>query len=343
MSAEGAGSPDANADFDRCLELAAADPQGDDMFSTLISVWAYYLSRAELDRARQVSETLRDALGGRRDVFRPQNLAGFGMLDWFAGRFGPALEALTAATGDLAEIGGSDDVAAAWFVPNDPAAAMHAHLGLARFMAGDLAGADACLARAHAVAAGLEFPSGPWSAAYATWLGSWISIEAGRLDRAAQALAEVRAASDRHGFANWELISATQTAVLEGVRALLAGDADADALAAHADEVGAHIEVWRMLELRLFLPFHLTTAGALSAAAGDADGARERYAASLRLADETGMRFYDAETRRRLAQLESGQDARRAALEDALALARTQGARPFEQRIARDLEALARA
>ena len=63
MSAEGAGSTEAGADFDRCLELAAADPHGDDMFSTLISLWAYHLSRAELDRARHGSEALRAALG----------------------------------------------------------------------------------------------------------------------------------------------------------------------------------------------------------------------------------------------------------------------------------------
>ena len=36
-----------------------------------------------------------------------------------------------------------------------------------------------------------------------------------------------------------------------------------------------------MLELRIFLPFYLTTAGALLAAAGDAGGARQRYDESL--------------------------------------------------------------
>jgi class 3 adenylate cyclase len=140
ISAEGAASADASADFDRCLELAAADPRGDDMFSTLISVWVYDLSRAELDRARHVSETLRAAVGDERDYFRPQNLAGFGMLDWFAGSFASALDTLAAATDDLAEIGREDEVAAAWFVPNDPTVAMHVHLALARFMAADVTG-----------------------------------------------------------------------------------------------------------------------------------------------------------------------------------------------------------
>jgi hypothetical protein len=47
------------------------------------------------------------------------------------------------------------------------------------------------------------------------------------------------------------------------------------------------------------------------------------------------MRFYDAETLRRLAGLE---DDPRPALEAALELAVRQGARPFELRIERDLD-----
>lgn len=337
MSAEGAASAEASADFDRCLELAATDPRGDHMFSTLISVWVYDLSRAELDRARRVSETLRVAVGGGRDYFRPQNLAGFGMLDWFAGRFASAAETLTAATDDLAAIGREDDVAAAWFVPNDPTAAMHVHLALARFMAADMAGADECVAQARAVAAALDFPQGPWSTAYAGWLGSWMWIEAGRLERAAEAVAELSSLSARHGFDSWELIAATQAAALEGSRALLSGGSDAAVLSAYADEVSAYLEVWEMLGLRLFQPFYLTLTGALLAAAEDLDGARQRYEQSLQLAADTGMRFYDAETKRRLAHLEADGDAVVAALRGALDLARSQAARPFEQRIALDL------
>ena len=66
-----------------------------------------------------------------------------------------------------------------------------------------------------------------------------------------------------------------------------------------------------MLGLRVLLPFYITTPGALLAAAGDVDGARERYEESLALAAETGMRFYDAETMRRIAQLAPDRDAGR--------------------------------
>jgi class 3 adenylate cyclase/tetratricopeptide (TPR) repeat protein len=340
MSAEGAASAEASADFDRCLELAAADPGGDDMFSTLISVWAYDLSRAELDRARQVLVTLRAALAGERLWFRPQNLAGFGMLDWFGGRFEDALATLEAATRDLTEMSSEADVDAVWFVPNDPAAAMHVHLALARFMTADVLGAGRSLALAGEVAEARDFPQGPWSAAYANWLGSWMWIEAGRLEEAGAALADLQASSDRHGFDNWALIGATQAAVLEAATALRSGTADAPELSEHADAIGAYIEYWQMVELRVFLPFYLTTTGALLAAAGDPDAARERYQESLRLAEETGMRFYDAETTRRLAHLASERGEVVATLRSALDLARSQAARPFELRIALDLHAL---
>lgn len=340
MSAEGAGSAEASADFDRCLELAAADPRGDAMFSTLISVWAYDLSRAELDRARQVTETLRGALDGQRNHFRPQNRAGFGILDWFAGSFASAADTLAAATDDLAQMGKADDVVAAWFVPNDPTVAMYVHLALARFMTADVTGAGESLDRAGAVAASLDFPQGPWSAAYACWLGSWMWIEAGRLDLAEELLTDLRSSSSRHGFDTWELVATTQSAALEGIRALRSSTPDADALQEHADAVGAYVELWEMVGLRLFLPFYLTTIGALLAEAGDEERAGRRYAESLQLAKRTGMGFYDAETRRRLAHLATNLEEVIAGLRGALDLARAQGARPFELRVALDLHGM---
>jgi len=340
MSAEGAGSTDAAADFERCLELAAAGPRGYDMFSTLISMWAYHLSRAELDRAREVSETLRAPLAGARSYFRPQNLASFGMLDWFAGSFTSAVDTLTTATDELAELSGEGDISSVWFVPNDASVAMHVHLALARFMAADLAGAEESLTWARAAAAALDFPQGPWSAAYANWLGSWMWIEAGRLDLADAALDDLRSSAARHGFDNWALIGATQTAAFEAIAALRSGTSDAAALAEQAGSLAAMIEFWQALELRILLPFYLTTIGALLAASGDVEGAGQRYEESLQLAAQTGMRFYDAETTRCVAHLAPDRASEIAALQAALDLARSQAARPFELRIALDLHEL---
>jgi hypothetical protein len=52
------------------------------------------------------------------------------------------------------------------------------------------------------------------------------------------------------------------------------------------------------------------------------------------------MRFYDAETMRRVAHLERNRDQTVSRLRAALELARSQGARPFELRIALDLHEL---
>ncbi len=310
------------------------------MFSTLISLWSYHLSRGELDHALQTSTTLRSALAGSRSYFRPQNLAGFGMLDWFAGSFTSAVDTLTRAPDELAELGDYGDISQMWFVPIDANAAMHVYLGLARFMASDVAGAEASLARARAIAEALDFPQGPWSIDYADWMGSWMWLESGRLDDAAAALGELRGSSALHGFANWQLIGATQAAAFDGLVALRSGSADTTALAERANALSGFIEFWKALELRLFLPFYLTTCGALLAASGDPDGARRRYEESLQLAVETGMRFYDAETARCVAHLASEPEAKIVGLRDALELARSQAARPFELRIALDLHDL---
>ena len=93
----------------------------------------------------------------------------------------------------------------------------------------------------------------------------------------------------------------------------------------------------KALGLRIFLPFYITTCGALFAASGDAAGARGRYQESLELAARTGMHFYDAETARRIAHVPRSPTTKAASLRDALERARSQRARPFELRIALDL------
>jgi len=336
MSLEGAASTEASADYARCLELAAGAGA---MFGTLISLWAYHLSRAELDLARQTGTRLRSALGGSRGSNRAANLASFGMLEWFAGSFASALDTLAEATQELAEVD-YGDISQVWFVPNDARAAMHVQLALARYMAADVAGADASLARARAIAEALEFPQGPWSADWAHWLGSWMWIESGRLDEAGAVLEELRTSSAVHGFGNWQLIGATQAAALEAIVALRSGGSDTTVLAEEASALSGFIEFWKALELRIFLPFYLTTRGALLAASGEPDGARQSYEESLELAAETGMRFYDAETARRVAHLAREPESKIAGLRDALELARSQAARPFELRIALDLHGL---
>ena len=167
-------------------------------------------------------------------------------------------------------------------------------------------------------------------------------IEAGELDRAEDLTARILSSSAEHGFDSWEMIAATHMAAIEGVRLLQSDSEDARVLADRGDALENMIQLWEAVGLRVFLTFYMTTAGALFAAAGDHDRARQHYDDALALAEQTGMHYYDAETNRRIAQLESEQDAQIAGLRKALELARSQGARPFELRISRELEACER-
>ena len=56
-AAEGTASPQAAADFERCLELAGTDLREADLFPILTALWAYYLPRGDVRRALQVSES----------------------------------------------------------------------------------------------------------------------------------------------------------------------------------------------------------------------------------------------------------------------------------------------
>jgi class 3 adenylate cyclase len=340
MLAEGVADADALADFDRCLALAASDPRGTDMVSALAALWARALSRGELDRARHISETLYAGLDERTEYLRTEILAGFGMLDWFEGSFDCALETLFGCTRDLARIEREHATETFWFTTGYPTLHMRAHLAIAQFMSGDLADADRPLHEAIAAGESMDFPRGPWSANYGRWLGSWMWMEEGRFELAGEALADLHASSARHGFDNWEVVAATQDAALDGLRALRSTPSPSPELADHAEALGAFIELWLTLGLKVFLPFYITTHGALLAAAGDVDAAQARYDESLALAAETKMRFYDAETMRRIARLAGDRDQTVSQLRNALDLARSQGARPFELRIALDVHGI---
>ena len=210
MSAEGAASADASADFDRCLELAAADPAGDDMVSTLISLWAYDLSRAELERAREVSETLRDAAGAATATPSGRRTS----------------RASGCSTGSAAASTGAVDDADRRRPTTSPrwVARTSRRRRLVRAQRPDRRDARAPRARAvhggrrrrrggeprpgaGTLAAALDFPQGPWSAAYATWLGSWMWIEAGRLDRAGRGARRRARVEPTARVRLWELIA----------------------------------------------------------------------------------------------------------------------------------------
>jgi class 3 adenylate cyclase len=335
-SAEGNSSPEAVHDYERSLELSLVDAGGDDMFNTLTALWGHYVVRGDLDRGQQVAELLRSGLHGPRDRYRPVNEAAFGTIRWFAGNFGEAHEQLEAAVAGLTTGQAIPEDAATYFMPSDAPASAHASLALARFVVGDVAGADEQIDAAMRRCGAIEFPQGPFTAAQSQSYAAWMLIERGDLVGATAAVATVAGLAERHGFDVWALVAATQQATIRAVSALEAHADDAATLSAHAQTVEGLCATWKMLDLALFLPFFTASAGRLRAAAGDGDSADARYAEVLGFAESTGMHFYDAEVLRLRAQLLPCGDAT-SQLRAALDLARSHRAVTFELRIARDL------
>ena len=335
-SAEGNSSPDVVQDYERCLELALGDVVSDDMFSTLIPLYGYYMTRGDLDRAQQVAEVLRVGVSRGRDDYRPDNEAAFGTIRWFAGDFAAAQQQLEGAVAGIATRPTSPDYAATYFMAFDAPAAAHAGLALARFMRGDVRGADEQTEAANDRCDTLEFPMGPFTAAYAELYGWWTLTERGDLAGAATAVTAVADIAERHSFDFWALMAANLRAIIDGLAALDTRSDDAEALVVHAEAVEGLCSLWQMLDLGLFVPFATAIAGHLRARAGDATGASARYIEALDVADAKGLHFYDAEVMRLQSQLLPEPEAT-SQLRDAFDLARTQGAVPFELRIGLDL------
>ena len=147
-------------------------------------------------------------------------------------------------------------------------------------------------------------------------------------------LAEVASIGEQHGFDLWSLIATTQHAATTAARN--AAEPDRGSSAGQA-MLSSLIDAWRAVEYRNCLMIYITMLGRLAAKSGDVERARTHYEEALDLAQSTRMHFYDAETLRCRAHLSEQADEVVRGLHEALALAREQGARPFELRIALDL------
>ena len=93
--------------------------------------------------------------------------SGLGMVAYQRGEFAVARRHFEKAVAGVAE----DDehhIEALWFIPDDPVALAHEHLGLVHMLHGDLAVAEADFRNAYRHAEQLGFPRGPYNHVYAT-------------------------------------------------------------------------------------------------------------------------------------------------------------------------------
>lgn len=336
-TAEGAQSPDAVADFERCLRLAGTDLHDDALFATLLAVGAYYLWRADLRRASQLLKVLQAGTEHGRQWFRPAIAGSSGIVAWLHDEFDTARAYFEQATTRLAE-DYEHQIQALWFVPHDPVALSHEHLAWDRLIHGDLLGAEGQLIRAVHRAHHLGYPQRPYNHLYAMDMEIWVRTEAGQYDRARALVVELIEKADRYGldYLYWQLLGATEQAMVEARASIASSDPDPTALPAQIDALTGVIDVWRALGAATYRPFYWCVLGQLLTAAGQPDQARIRLDTALQFAAETGVHFYDAELLRARAHTQTEPKVRAAGLATARELACRQGAWLFEMRASLD-------
>jgi class 3 adenylate cyclase/tetratricopeptide (TPR) repeat protein len=332
---DGYQSRAAAADFERCLQLGGTDLRNDELFATLTALPGYYVTRGDLGGLVQVIESLRNGLKQGRPWFRPviQTLSGW--VAWLHGEFDAAVSHLEAAAATLAAADQHKRFSKRFQV-NEPLAYTHIYLASARLMRGDLTGAETEFAHAARRAETLGFPLGANIIAYASTTEIGMHIEVGQLDRAMALAVDLSEQAERYDFDEYRLWAATLRAAISGLAALDADDVDQTILAAHITTMTESLDIWRKVELLMYVTFYDAVLARLLMAAGRPQAARERLDAALALAQHTGLHFYDAELLRLRAQSQAGPDARQADINAALDLARRQGAILFELRAALD-------
>ena len=334
-AAEGAGSAQAAADFERCLILSGTDPHADELFATLMALFTYYVNRADLQRADAVVTTLRVGVDGGRDWWRSENLAGAGIVCWLRGEFDNAATHLEEAA-RMATARGDHNIEAEWFAPFDPMVLDLTSLAQARWVRGDLAGADDVLRRATARAAELDFPQGPFSRCYARYVEATIAVEAGQDSRAIEASADISSVGTQHGFDQWIAAGELMNQCGGAVTTLRAEPPNPVALEIPIQMLTGWVTACRALEARGFLTSFDGFLARLLLAAGQPAEARRRIDDGLQLARDTGMHYYDAELLRLRAHTHTDPAHVQADLEAARELASRMGANGFALRAALD-------
>jgi tetratricopeptide (TPR) repeat protein len=334
-AAEGYQSPAVVEEFERCLQLAGTDLRDDQLFATLLALCSYYIPRADLSRAAQLLEVLQAGAEEERQWFAPAIESGLGMVAFQRGEFAVARRHFEKAVAGVAE----DDehrIEALWFIPDDPVALAHEHLGLVHMLHGDLAVAEADFRNAYRHAEQLGFPQGPYNHVYATDIEIEMRAWASQFGTARLLIAELLERAERYGFDFWQMYGATEQSLIDAYELLATEQPDEAALSAQIDATAGFIEFWRSVGLYAYQTRHDGILGQLMIAAGQPDQARACVDAALQMTEDTGMHVYDAELLRVRARTYTDPDMRAADLAAAIELARRQDAPLFELRAALD-------
>ena len=209
-------------------------------------------------------------------------------------------------------------------------------LVLAQLMRGELAAAEGALANAERLTHGFGFPEGQFSLAFVRFVEIWLRLETGEVDRAAAAAADVTGMGERHGLKIIQLFGLTWQACVDALGALRSERTDPNVLAHHITTLTDRVNSLRSVEVNEFVTFFDSVIGRLLIADGQREQARAGLDAALQFADDSEMRFYEAELLRLRARTHARHDARTADIDAARNLAHRQGAKLFELRAALD-------
>ena len=315
----GYAAPDAAREHERCLELCRMLEPGTEHLPDLIAVWSYYVLKGDLDRADDVIAADRGRVGAPDE---PPNELFTGFNRFFRGDFDAAHadhEAYLASG-----YGRRPGTHPAWPLPSDPTATSWALLALTIELRGEPDRAAEAIAAAKARAMALPFPWGPFSQAFVGAYACLLAILVRDYPAADAEVTGLLAVSERHGFVFFTLYGQLQRAI-----ATLRPGGSAD-----LDTVDQALALWRMVGADLWLPGFLTEIAEHRLRRGDLDGAREFIRDAEAITEQSGARYWAAETTRvrgecRLAAGDAGgADDLRAAAD----LAARQGAVLFERR-----------
>ncbi|OMC27828.1 adenylyl cyclase [Mycobacterium sp. GA-1841] len=329
-AAHGSMSGDCPADYQRCLDLATTRSYQDELFWALNALVSYCIPRAELQRGRELLDSLSGLITKERPWLHTAIASSMGSIAWLQGDFAIARSHLLSALED-SSAADPRELDTTWWGNTDPISGAHTYLALSDLLHADLAGAESHLAESVRRCGLLEFPVDAFNRAHTYFKQIWVCLESGQIEEAMTLSAGMRRCTEESGLDLWRVVSATVYATVKAITALQSG-ADPVALMAAADNIARRVDGSRVMHLNVYLNFHDAIIGRLLIAAGQPDLARERLEQSLLIAGGTGMHFHDAELMRLRAHTFDEEPARRTALADALACARGQQALLFELR-----------
>lgn len=339
----GNADPGARGDYDACEQLVHEHASGPEFVDTLVSLWGYYTARGSLLRAEELLGQIR-ATGVCEDpVYDAQNLGATGLVALLRGEFSRAASCFAAADAVRPEGVVEQPEPSRWQFPNDPIAVEDAFRGVLAWQLGDDEQSRVHLRDARHRAELLPFPHGAFSLCYVLHYGVWVDLERQDFDRARRSVDELLALAAQHGFDFWSVSGAMLASTLTACVELAAPSPDPDVLRGESEQQGALRSVITMIDSQAFVPFGLTQQARVLHALDDDAAALELLDRAEAVAAETGSHFYLAETWRTRASILGRVDPPRApdALDEAVRIAREQGAVVFERRALADREALA--